>query len=487
MNDEQLLKRTTHGFLWSVVERSGTQVSQFIISIFLARILSPELFGLTGMLTIFMAVGQSIVDSGFGSALIQKRDHTLVDECSVFYFNIVIGIVLAIVMYLCAPLIATFFRQPILTALARVLALNFIINSFGIVQTALLTKDVDFKTQTKISVISSVISGIIGIVCAYSGLGVWSLVIQSISGNLIRTMLVWFARPWRPKWLFDLRSLLSLFSFGSKLLMSGIIDTLYNNIIQILIGRMFSPASLAFYNRAHQLQQVPIQLISTSAKRVTYPIYAMIHEDKERLLGIFKKTLLSVTAITVPVMAMVYFTAEPVVLVLYTRKWAESIDYLKLLVFLGVLYPLHLVNLNVLLAQGHSDKYFGLELIKKAISISILLFTVQLGIRAMILGQIASSSMSYFFVNSYYTKKYLGYSGLQQVRDLLPTIGATLLASLVMYAMGALCGNGILGLLVIPTAGFAGYIAAAYLLKVEAVRTAVNAAYDRIRKVKHER
>lgn len=469
MNDEQLLKRTAYGFAWSVVERSGTQISQLIISIFLARILSPELFGLTGMLTVFMAIGQSIIDSGFGSALIQKKNHTLIDECSVFYFNIFIGIILAILMYFFAPVIAHFFHQEALTSLARVLAINFVINSFGIVQTALLTKDVDFKTQSRISIISSVASGAIGIICAYSGCGVWSLVVQSISGNFFRTVLVWYSRPWRPKWLFDINSLRKLFSFGSRLLLSGIIDTLYNNIFQIIIGRMFSPANLAFYNRANQLQQVPIQLISTSAKRVTYPIYSMIHDDKERLLSIFRKTLLTVTAITIPVMAVLYFTAEPLVLVFYTTKWANSIVYLKLLVFLGVLYPLHLVNLNVLLAQGHSDKYFRLELLKKLLGLTVLSFTMKYKIEVMIVGQIISSFFVYFFINSHYTKKYLGYSGFRQAKDLLPTILSTILASISMYLVKRLSGNGMVGLIVIPSVGVIAYLIAAKFLRVEAV------------------
>ncbi|MBN2469070.1 MAG: MOP flippase family protein [Deltaproteobacteria bacterium] len=421
------LKQTTiHGLFWSFFERIGQQGVQFVISVVLARLLMPEQFGLIVMLVIFMAVAQSFIDSGFGLALIQKQDANHLDECSIFYFNIVLGFVAAGLLCLAAPWIASFYNTPILVPLARVLSLNLIINAFGIVQTSLLTKHIEFKLQMKINLSSLVMSGSIGVTMAYAGYGVWSLVAQSISSTLVRTVLLWFFLRWRPSLLFSFDSLRTMFAFGSKLLFSGLLDRIYNNLLTVVIGKVYSATDLGFYARAYSLQQVPANTISESIARVIYPAFSTIQEDKPRLKRGVRKALTTLAMVNFPLMLGLAIVAKPLVLLLLTEKWLPCVPYLQLLCGLGLLYPLHVINLNVLVAQGRSDLFFRLEVLKKVLGVTLIALTYRWGISIMIVGQIVSSIICYF-VNSYYTKQFLDYSLMKQLHDLIHSLILSLL------------------------------------------------------------
>jgi O-antigen/teichoic acid export membrane protein len=434
MNDD--IKRvTTHGLFWSFFERIGQQGIQFFIAIILARLLLPEQFGLIAMLTIFMAVAQSFVLSGFGSALIQKQNANHLDECSMFYFNILVGFFVAGVLFLSAPLIAAFYRIPLLTPLTQVLSLNLIINAFGIVHTTLLTKRIDFKAQMKVSVIAIVLSGSIGVIMAYQGYGVWSLVAQSISSNLFRTALLWVVLPWRPSWIFSWVSLRSMFSFGSKLLFSGLLDTIYNNLYLVVIGKMFSAADLGYYTRAQQTQQLPVDSLSVTVGRVTFPVFSSMQDDKARLKRGTRKALSTLAMLNFPLMIGLAVVAKPMVLVLLTAKWLPCVPYLQLLCVVGMLYPLHSINLNVLLAQGRSDLFFRLELLKKLLVTMAIVLTWRWGIKVMIYGQIATSFIAYY-MNSYYTGKLLSYPLLEQLKDFVPILGLASLMGCGVFLVG---------------------------------------------------
>lgn len=417
---------TINSLFWSFFERIGQQGIQFVIAIILARLLIPEQFGLIAMLTIFMAVAQSFVDSGFGSALIQKQDANHLDECSIFFFNILVGFLVAVVLFLSAPWIAVFYHIPLLTPLARVLSLNLIINAFGIVHTTLLTKRIDFKAQMKVSVIATVLSGAIGVTMAYQGYGVWSLVVQSIGSNLFRTILLWFFLPWRPSWIFSWVSLRSMFSFGSKLLFSGLLDTIYNNLYLVVIGKMFSATDLGYYSRAQQTQQMPVANLSSTVGRVTFPVFSSMQDDKVRLKHGTRKALSTLAMVNFPLMIGLAVVAKPLVLVLLTDKWLPCVPYLQLLCVVGMLYPLHAINLNVLMAQGRSDLFFRLEIIKKAMIAAAVGITWRWGIAAMIYGQIATSIIAYY-MNSYYTAKLLSYTITEQLIDFFPILCLALL------------------------------------------------------------
>ena len=429
-----LKNKTLHALFWSFLERFGQQGIQFIISIILARLLLPEQFGLIAMLIIFMAIAQSFIDSGFGQALIQKQDATHIDECSIFYFNILVGFIAAGLLCLTAPWIAGFYNQPLLVPLTCVLSLNMIINAFGLVQTTLLTKQIDFKTQLKVSVIATAISGTIGVSMALNGFGVWSLVAQSLSSNLFRTALLWLFNTWRPLLAFSFVSLLGMFTFSSRLLASGLLETVFQNIYLVVIGKLFSPADLGFYSRAQRLQQLPVSNTSTIISRVTFPVFSSVQDDKPRLKRGVRKALTMLVMINFPIMIGLAIVAKPLVLLLLTEKWAPCIPYLQLLCVVGMLYPLHVINLNILLAQGRSDLFFRLEILKKILVVIAISVTYRWGITAMIYGQIVTSCFAYL-LNSYYTGKMLNYPITEQIKDLIPSLALASIMGGGIYAL----------------------------------------------------
>jgi len=418
-----LKSKTIHGVFWSLLERGGQQGIQLVISIILARLLLPGQFGLIAMLTIFMAIAQTFINSGFGQALIQKKDATHIDECSIFYFNILMSFLAAGLLCLAAPWIADFYNQPMLTPLTRALSLNLIINAFGLVQITLLVKRVDFKTQLKVSMIATALSGTIGVTMAFNGFGVWSLVAQSLSSNLFRTALLWLFHRWRPAWAFSYASLRIMFAFGSKLLCASLIHTIFDNMYLIVIGKVFSAGDLGFYSRAKRLQQLPVMNLSGPVGRVTFPIFSSVQDEKPRLKRGVRKALTTLAMINFPVMIGLAVVAKPLILLLLTEKWLPCVPYLQLLCVVGLLYPLHFINVNVLLAQGRSDLNLRINIIKNTMRIVALGITLRWGIDAIIYGQIAVSLLAYV-VNSHYTAKLIDYPIQEQFGDILPYLGA---------------------------------------------------------------
>ena len=432
--NQDLKTKTLHGLFWSFLERGGQLAMQFVISIILARLLLPSQFGLIAMLAIFMAVAQSLIDSGFGSALIQKQDATRVDESSIFYFNITVGFVAAALLCLAAPWIAAFYKTPLLVPMTRVLSLNLIINSFGTVQTSLMTKRVDFKKQMKVSMAAVFLSGGVGVAMAYLGFGVWSLVAQSLCSNLFRTVLLWMVYRWRPLLAFSYASLRGMFAYGSKLLMSGLLETVYKNIYLLVIGKVYSPADLGFYSRAMGIAQGPVQNIQGSVSRVTFPVFALIQDEKARLKRGVREALKTVTLVTFPLMVGLAVCAKPLVRVILTDKWLPSVPYLQLLCVAGMLLPLQAINLNVLKAQGRSDLFFRLALIKKLLAVLAIILTYRLGIVVMIYGQVVTSVIGYY-INSYYTAKLIKYPITEQILDLLPTVALATVMGGAVFAL----------------------------------------------------
>jgi teichuronic acid exporter len=416
-----LKSKSIHGLFWSFLERIGQQGIQFVTSIILARVLLPEQFGLVSMLVIFMAITQVFITSGFDKALIQKKDATYIDECSVFYFNILLGFLAAGLMCLAAPWIADFYNQPLLRPLTRVLSLNPIIMSFGLIQRTLLSKHIDFKTQLKVQVIASFLSGMIGITMAFNGFGVWSLVAQILVSDFLQTALMWVFHSWRPAWAFSFASLRTMFSFGSKLLVSGLLGAIFDNIYSLVIGKTFSSGELGFYSRAERLQQLPATNIGMAVGRVTFPVFSSIQDDKARLKRGLRKAISMLAMTSFPIMIGLAVVARPLVLVLLTDKWLPCVPYLQLLCVIGAMQPLHAINLNVLRAQGRSDLFLRLEILKRILVVISVAITYRWGITAMIYGQIVVSCLAYY-LNCYYTEKLVNYSMNEQIRDILPSL-----------------------------------------------------------------
>jgi O-antigen/teichoic acid export membrane protein len=434
---DSLRSKTIRALFWSFLESIGLQGIRFIVGIVLARLLLPEQFGLIGMLMIFMAVAQSFLDSGFGAALIQKREATATDTCSIFYFNILVGLAAAGLLCLVAPWIAAFYNQPILTPLTRALSLTLVINSFGLIQNTILRKQINFKTLTKVSLIGSILSGVIGVTMAVAGFGVWSLAFQQVSSAFFQTVILWFLNPWRPALIFSLKSLREMFGFGSRVLATGLLSQIFDNIYLLVIGKLFSAVDLGFFTRAQTFGEVPSQTLTGMVSRVTFPVFSTIQDDSARLKRGMKKALTTLALVNFPMMIGLAVIARPLVLVLLTEKWAGSILYLQLLCFLGLLFPVHLMNLNLLLALGRSNLFLGLEIIKKSLTVINIVITWRWGISAMIYGMIAHSIICYY-LNSYYTGVLIGYSIREQLRDMFLYLIMAVLMGVAVYGAGLL-------------------------------------------------
>jgi teichuronic acid exporter len=433
--EESLKDKIYLALSWSFLESLSVWGVRFGIGLVLARLLSPGEFGLIGMIAIFIAVSQTLLESGFGSALIQKKEATSVDFCSVFYLNIVIGMVIAGLLFLVAPWIAVFYHQPILSPLTRILSLTILINSFSIVHVTILSRAIDFKTQTQISLLTSLFSGIIGIFLAVNGWGVWSLAVQQIAASFFRTVWLWLWNIWTPRWEFSLSALQDMFGFGSRLLAAGLINQTFNNLYSLVIGRLFLPSDLGYFDRAKSLEEIPSQTLSWMVGRVTFPVFSSIQDDRQLLKRGLKKALILLVMINFPMMVGLMVLARPLIIILLTEKWADSIIYFQLLCLVGLLFPLQLLNVNLLEALGHSKKFLRLEIFKKILIVANIALTWRWGIAAMICGMMATSLLSYC-LNSYYTRLLIGYPIQEQIIDLMPYLFISLIMGLGVYAVG---------------------------------------------------
>lgn len=438
---DSLTTTTIRAISWNLLGGIGAGIVRFVFGILLARLLLPEQFGLIGMLTIFMAVAMSLVDGGFWAALIQRREITTADTCSIFYFNITVGALAAGLLYWIAPWIAEFYGQPILTPLTRVLSLVVVVDAFGQIHGIILTKQIDFKTQNKIGLFSSVLSGLVGVTLALVGFGVWSLAIQQVAGAIFRTGFLWCYSSWRPALIFRFSALRGLSGFGSRMLFSALLVRSFDNVYSLVIGKFFSATDLGFFSRARVLQELPSHALAEMVGFVTIPAFATIQNEPDRIRRGLKKALTSLGLLNFPVMIGVGVVARPLVLVLLTEKWAPCISYVQLLCICGLLFPLEPTNMNVLIALGRSDLFLRIEVLKKLLVVLNILITWRYGITAMIYGMIAISFISYY-LSSWYNGMLIGYATLDQLRDLFPYLMMALLMGTVVCMVGWLPFSG---------------------------------------------
>jgi teichuronic acid exporter len=450
--------------LWSTIERFSVQGIQFVLQIVMARILSPEDYGLVGMLAIFMAIGQSFIDSGFSNALIQKNDRTELDCSTVFYFNIAIGVICYFILFFTAPLIAVFYNAPVLTQLTKVMALNLLFNSLAVVQRAKLTIKVDFKTQAKASFTAVVVSGVVGVILAYKGAGVWSLAAQSVINTCLNVLLLWILTGWHPLLQYSWVSFKSLFSFGSKLLLSGLLDTVYKNLYTIVIGKKFKAADLGYYTRADQFCQFPSSNLTGILQRVTFPILSDLQDNDEQLKQLYRKYLRLSAYCIFPLMMGLAAVGKPFILLLLTDKWSGIVPFLQILCFSYMWYPVHAINLNLLQVKGRSDLFLRLEIIKKIIGVIILCITLPLGILQMCIGSVISSFTS-LFINTYYTGKILHINFFTQMKDLFPSFCYSVSMFVLVFFTVNLIKQNILALTVGIVLGFTYYVLISILTK----------------------
>lgn len=464
MVEQSLKDKTVKGIIWSSVERFSVQGVQFIVMLVIARLLDPKDFGLVGMLAIFLAVAQSLIDSGFSQALIRKQNRTEVDNSTVFYFNIVVSAILYLVLYAIAPWVAEFYNEPQLCSLMRVLCFIIIINSMAVVQRAIYTASINFKTQAKASFIAALVSGIVGVWLAFNSYGVWTLVWQQLLNAGINTLLLWVYSNWYPRWLYSWQSFRQLFSFGSKLLASGLLDTLYTNIYLLIIGKIFNASSLGLYTQADRFTKLPSSNITGVLQRVTYPVLCTLQDDDGKLREDYRKLLRLSAFIIFPLMCLLAGVAYPLVELLLGEKWQFAATLIIPLSFSMMWWPIHAINLNLLKVKGRSDLFLRLEIIKKIIGVTVLVLSIPFGLLFMCYAEIAISIIC-LFINTYYTGKIIQVGFLIQMKDLMGILLLSVAIFVVAYLVSSVTVTNIIQLLLGISTSMVIFISIVYLLK----------------------
>ena len=471
--DRELRQQTKTGILWSAIQRFSTQGIQFLTTLIMARILTPAEYGTIGMLSIFLAVSSVFVDSGFVNALTRKQNRTHEDICTVFFFNISISCFFYALLFFSAPYISDFYNMPELLFILRVLGLTLIINSFAAVQATLLTIQIDFKNQTKISIIALLLSATIGITCAYKGFSYWALVIQNIVSCLISTILYWYFSKWRPTLTFSIKSFKEMFNFGSKLLLSSLIDSIYNNIYSLVIGKCFSASTLGNYSRADSYANFPSNSLTGVIQRVTYPVLCKMQEDGDDLAQTYRKFLRISAFFIFPLMMALSALSYPFIILLIGEQWSISASMLQILCFSLMWYPIHVINLNLLFVKGRSDLSLRLEIIKKVLGISILAIAIPMGIMALCYSRIVMSILA-LIINTYYTGKLINLGFLKQIKDLMPTTTISISMFALIIALNNLNPNLYAQTAIGITIGGSYYVLMSYLFNKREWDTAIS-------------
>lgn len=434
MKVNSIKQKTISGLIWSFTELISKQGIQLVVQIILARLLVPEHFGLIGMLTIFIAISNSLVQSGMDQALIRESNPTQTDYSTVFYFNLTISVLIYLILYITAPLISSFFNEPQLVEIIRVLMLVVIFNALVTIQRVFLIRKVDFRTQARITAIAGIISGILAIIAAIYGLGVWSLVIQTLSMHFVQAILFFIGNRWVPSLTFSLPAFQRFFKFGINLLLSGLIDTVYKNIYFVIIGRLYPAATLGYYTNASKLRDISSQSITQAIQKVTYPVLSSIRGEQRKLSSSYKKVIKIAGFIIFPFMLGLAATAPNFIPLFLGEQWIPAVIYFQLLCLAGMLYPIHAINLNILKVKGRSDLFLRLEIIKKSILTILIILAIifDTGVIGLIGAAITNSYIS-LFINMYYSGKEVSYTYSKQLLDLLPIFISAMIMGIIVY------------------------------------------------------
>lgn len=459
-------KSFINNFIWRFAERCGAQLVTFIVSIVLARILAPEDYGQIALITVFTTIMQVFVDSGLGTALIQKKDADDLDFASVFYFNFVVCLVLYAIMFIVAPVIANFYNDSSLTPIIRIISLTIVISGVKGIQQSYVSRNMLFKRFFCATLGGTIFSSFLGIGLAYAGLGVWAIVAQQLTNTAIDTLILWLTVKWRPKKMFSWERLKDLFSFGWKMLASALLDTVYGNIRSLIIGKMYSSADLAYYNQGDKFPYVIASNINTSIDSVLLPTMASVQDDSSRVKAMTRRAIKTSTYIMAPLMMGVAFCAESIVRLVLTEKWLPCVPFLRIFCITYMFYPIHTANLNAIKAMGRSDLFLKLEIAKKIVGMTLLLSTMWFGVMAMAYSLLLSSVLSQI-INAWPNRQLLGYGYLELVRDFAPGILLSIGMGVCIYFIGFLPLPTIVTLLFQIIIGTVIYIGVSALLKLE--------------------
>ena len=432
MSAESLKNKTVKGVGWSAADTFLGHGVTFLVGIVLARLLSPAEYGLIGIVLIFTTILNGVVDSGFSTALIRKKDANDEDYNTMFITNMGMIVLMYVLLWFGAPAIAHFFERPELVDLTRVTGLILILQALSITQVTILTKRIDFKTKTKASLIAAIASGIVGIGMAFAGFGVWALVGQKLSNMILYSVCLWALNRWWPNFSFSCESFRYMWGFGWKMMVSGLLDHTWNQLYQVVVGKCYSPATLGQYTRSREYANIFSSNFQTIIGRVTYPVLAEVQDDKDRMVAAYRRIIKVSMFITAICMISLGAVAEPFIYCLIGPKWHEAATFLPLICLSMSMYPLHAINLNMLKVQGRSDIFLYIEIIKKIISIGPLCLGIFVGIYWMLIGSIVTGVLAYF-LNSYYTGKKIGYSSWMQIKDVAPSYGVAFVIAISVY------------------------------------------------------
>lgn len=471
-------KKVISGLFWRFAERSGAQTIQFVVQIILARLLTPSDYGLIGLITVFISISLVFAQSGLGQALVQRKNADNADFSTVFYFSLVFSIVIYFVLFLCAPLIADFYVEEQLTRIIRILGITVVIGAVNSVQQAYVQKTMQFKRFFWSTLTGTIISAVVGIAMAYGGFGVWALVGQQISNQAVNTVVLWFTVKWRPERLFSVMKAKQLFSFGWKLLCSSLIDTIYNNLYSLIIGKFYSAEELGYYNRGKQFPMIIMQNINMVIDSVMFPVFTEVQDVKDRLKAMVRRSIVTSTFFIFPVMAGLAAIAEPLTRILLTDKWLSAVPFIQFCCFIYAFWPIHTANLQAVKAVGRSDIFLKLEIIKKFIGVIILIITIPFGLYAMMAGQCISTLLS-SFINASPNKKLFGYSYREQLADIFPAFVLSLFMCGIVWSVTLFKLNVWLTMIIQIVIGIAVYAAGAKLFKLESLEYLMNIVKER--------
>lgn len=441
MAEQSLKDKTVKGTFWSAADAFLGQGVTFIVGIMLARILSPAEYGLIGIVMIFTIVLSGLVDNGFSTALIRKNNATDEDYNTMFITNMAMSLLVYALLWFGAPVIAHFFERPELVSITRVTGLMLIFQATSITQVTILTKRIDFKTKTKASVVAAVISGIVGVTMAYMGYGVWALVAQKLSNTLLYSVGLWILNRWWPNGTFSRDSFHYMWGFGWKMMVSGFLNNIWNQLYQLVVGKFYNPATLGQYSRSKEYANILSANLTSIVDRVTYPVLSEVQDDQERMISAYRRIIKTSMFVTVVCMFSLGAVAEPFIYCLIGPQWHEAATYLPLICISMSMYPLHAINLNMLKVQGRSDIFLILEIVKKVIAIGPICLGIFVNVYWMLMGTIITGIIS-FFLNSYYTGKRLNYSSWKQLRDIAPSyLIASIMALTVFFLKYLMLNN----------------------------------------------
>lgn len=463
---DKIKTQVVAGLFWKFMERGGTQAVQLIIQIILARLLLPKDYGIIGLITVFLSIASIFVQSGFGSSLIQKKTVDDVDCSSVFYFNLFISLIMYVLLYACAPLIASFYGEKILTPVLRVQAVTLFFGALNAVQLSLLSREMKFKKSFTVSLGGVAVQGAIGILLAWQGFGVWSLVFSQLCNSAVSTVILWITVGWRPRLLFSFERLRGMFSYGSKLLLSNLLDTVFTNIYSLVIGKVYDKNTLGYYNRGLNIPSLVVTNVNGSIQGVIFPALSACQEKRERMKQMMRRSVVTSSFLLFPLMIGLAAVAKPLTLLLLTEKWLPCVPFLQFSCLALAFYPIHTANLQAINAIGRSDIFLKLEFIKKGLTVLALLVSIPFGIYAMMAGRVATSLIN-TAVNAWPNKKLLDYSFREQWKDIAPSFGLSIAMGALVLLVGQAQMPAWVLLVIQVSVGAVFYITGAKLFKLE--------------------